>query len=152
MQYCIISIGRWKTGPERALYEKFQARMRPPLRLMEVEEKKSLKGSELLRREGQLLLNAVPAEAIIIALDYGGESLSSADVASVLGAWRDSGVRTVAFLIGGANGHDEAVLEHADLNLSLGPQTWPHMMVRAMLAEQLYRTQSILSGHPYHRK
>jgi len=80
------------------------------------------------------------------------KSLASRDIAKAIGRWRDDGIRQTALLIGGADGHDVAVLKRADLKLSLGPQTWPHLMVRAMLAEQLYRAQSILAGHPYHRE
>ena len=151
MQNLIIAVGRWKAGPEKALYEQFHKRIQPPLALKEVEEKKRLSGPELTRREGQLLLGAVPDGARVVALDEAGKGLSSSDLATQLGRWRDDGVRTAAFLIGGADGHDKAVLQRAELKLSLGPQTWPHMMVRAMLAEQLYRAQSILAGHPYHR-
>ena len=151
MQYIIIAVGRWRASPEKALYEKFQTRIRPTPKLREVEEKKRLKGQTLLYREGQLLLDAIPDQARVVALDGGGVAFSSPGLASKLGTWRDDGVREVAFLVGGARGHDPMVFERADLTLSLGPQTWPHMMVRVMLAEQLYRAQSILVGHPYHR-
>ncbi len=152
MQYVIVAAGRWKAGPEKALYEHFQKRLQPPLELREVEEKKRLTGAKLVRREGELLLNAVPDGARVVALDGDGKGLTSRQLAQRLGGWRDEGIRTTAFLIGGADGHDKAVLTRAELTLSLGPQTWPHLMVRAMLAEQLYRTQSILAGHPYHRE
>ncbi len=152
MQYFIVAVGRWKASPEKVLYEKFKTRIQPTVQLKEVGDKKPLKGSELLRREGKLLLDAVPDKALVVALDTSGIGLSSVDLASNLGAWRDDGVRSVAFLIGGANGHDAAVLERADFILSFGPQTWPHMIVRVMLLEQLYRAQSILAGHPYHRE
>jgi len=151
MHYLIAAAGRWKAGPEKALFEHFQHRIQPPCELREVEEKKRLSGSELIRREGALLLKAVPDGARVIALDGGGKGLTSRQLAGHLGAWRDEGIRTTAFLIGGADGHDKAVLQRAELTLSLGPQTWPHLMVRAMLAEQIYRAQSILAGHPYHR-
>ena len=116
-----------------------------------MEERKRLSGAELTHSEGQLLLNAVPDGARIVVLDGIGKGLSSRALAETLDRWRDDGVRSTAFVIGGADGLDQAVLQRADLKLSLGPQTWPHMMVRAMLAEQLYRAQAILSGHPYHR-
>ena len=151
MQSLIVAVGRWKAGPERALYELYEKRIQPRLQLKELEEKKRLSGAELTRSEGQLLLNAVPDGARIVALDGIGKGLSSRALAEALGRWRDDGVRSTAFVIGGADGLDRAVLQRADLKLSLGPQTWPHMMVRAMLAEQLYRAQAILSGHPYHR-
>ena len=152
MQHLIIAVGRWKSDPEKALYEHYRARIQPARELREVEEKKRLQGSELKRREGELLLAAIPDGAQVIALDGSGKTLASRDIAKAIGRWRDDGIRQTALLIGGADGHDAAVLKRADLKLSLGPQTWPHLMVRAMLAEQLYRAQSILAGHPYHRE
>ena len=114
-------------------------------------EKRPLKPAQLKAREAELLLGAIPERAVTVALDGGGKMLSSEDFARRLGGWRDDGVASVAFLIGGADGHGDAVLKQADLRLSLGAMTWPHMLVRAMLAEQLWRAASILSGHPYHR-
>ncbi|MEK9723909.1 MAG: 23S rRNA (pseudouridine(1915)-N(3))-methyltransferase RlmH [Rhodospirillaceae bacterium] len=152
MQFLIVTVGRWKAGPEKALFEHFRKRIQPPPELREVEERKRLSGPELMRREGELLLTAVPDGAAVVALDGSGKGLTSPQIAERLGTWRDDGIRTAAFLIGGADGHDRAVLDRADAVLSLGPQTWPHLMVRAMLAEQLYRAQSILAGHPYHRE
>ena len=152
MQNLIVAVGRWKAGPEKALYGLYEKRIQPRLQLKEVEEKKRLSRAELIRLEGQLLLSAVPDGARIVVLDGIGKGLSSRVLAETLGRWRDDGVRSAAFLIGGAAGHGQTTLQRADLKLSLGPQTWPHMMVRAMLAEQLYRTQTILSGHPYHRE
>ena len=89
---------------------------------------------------------------MVIALDERGKNLTSADLARKLGQWRDEGRADVAFLIGGADGHGPGVKERADLVLSLGAMTWPHMLVRALLAEQLFRAQCILEGHPYHRE
>ena len=152
MQNLILAVGRWKMSPEKALYELYEKRIQPPLQLKEVEEKKRLSVAERTRREGQLLLNAVPDGARIVVLDGIGTGLSSRALAETLRRWRDDGARSTAFLIGESNGHGQAVLQRANLKLSLGPQTWPHMMVRAMLAEQLYRVQAILSGHPYHRE
>lgn len=84
-------------------------------------------------------------------LDETGRDLGSAGLAAQLGRWRDDGVREVRFLIGAADGHDAATRAGADLLLSFGKATWPHMLVRAMLAEQLYRAATIMAGHPYHR-
>ena len=152
MQYIIVAVGRWKLSSEQILYEKFNVRINPILQLKEVEEKRPFKKAELTRREGKLLLSAVPERALVVALDGNGQNLTSNQFAAKLISWRDKGVRTVTFLIGGAGGHDSEVLERADLVLSLGAQTWPHLMVRVMLAEQLYRAQSIILGHPYHRE
>ncbi|MEE8272998.1 MAG: 23S rRNA (pseudouridine(1915)-N(3))-methyltransferase RlmH, partial [Alphaproteobacteria bacterium] len=112
---------------------------------------KRLSGEALTRHEADLLLGAVPSGATVVALDEAGRDLSSGEFAVRLAGWRDGGVRDVAFLIGGADGHGEAVRGRADLTLAFGRATWPHLMVRAMLAEQVYRAQTILDGHPYHR-
>ncbi len=150
MRLTVAAVGRWKAGPERALYEHFARRLTWTLDLKQVEEKKKLPPPALVRREGELLLAAVPKGAVVVALDGRGKAMTSAAFARRLGAWRDDGV-DVAFVIGGADGLDESVRRKAALTLSLGAMTWPHLMVRAMLAEQLYRAQAILSGHPYHR-
>ena len=105
----------------------------------------------LKSREAELLRGVVPAGAKRIALDERGKALHSRDFAEMLGAWRDDGVRDIAFLIGGAVGLDESLRRESDLVLNFGNLTWPHMLARVMLAEQLYRAYSILSGHPYHR-
>ena len=98
------------------------------------------------------MLAAVPIGAHIVALDINGKALPSSTLAVRIGEWRDIGIRQIAWLIGGANGHGDSVLEKADFILSFGSQTWPHLLVRAMLAEQLFRAQSILAGHPYHKE
>ncbi len=102
-------------------------------------------------REAEKLLAAVPPGAKIVALDERGKSLTSAEFAAALGTWRDQGAPAVAFLIGGADGHDDGIRRKADLVLNLGTLTWPHMLVRGLIAEQIYRAQCILDGHPYHR-
>lgn len=119
--------------------------------LKEIEIKKDLAVDVRRAREGEALLAAVPHGARIVALDERGRSETSEAFASRLGRWRDDGVRTIGFIIGGADGLDESVRRKADLVMSFGALTWPHMLVRAMLAEQIYRAQSILAGHPYHR-
>ena len=152
MNLHIIAIGRSRRGPEQALFDHYLRRMRWPLRLREIEEKRPLSGPALKSREAELLLSAVPEGAVVVALDARGKALSSPDLAERLGGWRENGRRDVAFVIGGADGLDEAVRQRADLTLSFGRLTWPHMLVRPMLAEQLYRAQQILAGHPYHRE
>ena len=106
--------------------------------------------AEVRRREGEAILAALPADAALIALDLGGEMLTSELFASLLARIMESG-RTPCFAIGGAEGLDPAVTARAAQRLSLGPMTWPHFLVRGMLAEQLYRAQAIAGGHPYHR-
>jgi len=147
----IAAVGKAKAGPERDLYDSYLARLSWRVELKEVEIKKEMAEAVRKTREGEALLAAMPAGARIVALDERGRAEASEAFAQRLGRWRDDGARTVGFIIGGADGLDEAVRKRADLVLSFGALTWPHMLVRAMLAEQVYRAQSILAGHPYHR-
>ncbi|WIM12043.1 23S rRNA (pseudouridine(1915)-N(3))-methyltransferase RlmH [Enhydrobacter sp.] len=151
MKITIAAIGRAGRGPERDLYDHYASRIRWPLVLRELEEKRKLPAAELMRREGELLLAAAPRAAVLVALDRRGRQMDSEAFARRLGRWRDESVSDVAFLIGGADGHAEALLEKASLVLSFGAMTWPHQLARAMLAEQIYRSQQLLAGHPYHR-
>lgn len=151
MKVTIAAVGRAGRGPERDLYEHYAGRIRWPLTLREVEEKKKLPPAQLIAREGELLLDAVPAKATLVALDRRGKPIDSEAFAERLGRWRDDGIGDVAFLIGGADGHGEPLLKRAGLILSFGAMTWPHLLARAMLAEQIYRAQQLLAGHPYHR-
>jgi 23S rRNA (pseudouridine1915-N3)-methyltransferase len=151
MRLTIAAVGRARPGPSRDLFDDYAGRSAWPLTLREVEARKGLSGVALKREEATLLLAAVPAGAAVVALDERGRDLDSAGFARLLGRWRDEGRSEAAFLIGGADGHDESVRDRAELLLSFGRLTWPHMLARAMLAEQIYRAQTILSGHPYHR-
>lgn len=151
MRLLLAAVGRSRTGPERGLYDHYAQRLSWPLTLREVEEKRPLPAAERMAREADLLLATVPPGAAVVALDERGRDLGSADFARRLGEWRDAGRADIAFLIGGADGHGEAVRNRADLLLCFGRMTWPHMLVRGLLAEQLFRAQCILSGHPYHR-
>lgn len=151
MRLWLAAVGRAKPGPELDLFQQYARRLTPPLSLREVEEKRPLPVPERKSREAELLLAAIPAGAVVVALDERGKSVGSEIFAQRLGRWRDDGVGDVAFLIGGADGHGDAVRARADWLLSFGAMTWPHMLVRAMIAEQMWRAQAILSGHPYHR-
>ncbi len=151
MRVLLAAVGKAKAGPELDLYHQYLRRLSPPPILKEVEEKRPLASAQLKAREAELLLACVPAGAVVVALDERGRDLDSPDFAEKIRGWRDGGTADLAFLIGGADGHGEAVRARADLALSLGRMTWPHMLVRALLAEQLWRAQAILSGHPYHR-
>ena len=155
MRLLIAAAGKWKaggkSGPERALFEQYAGRIAFALELREVEEKKKLKPEALKRREGELLLAQVPDGAAVVALDEAGRTLTSAAFAERIGRWRDE-ARDVVFLIGGADGLDGAVKKRADFVIGFGSQTWPHLLVRGLLAEQIYRAECILSGHPYHRE
>ncbi|OIQ92530.1 ribosomal RNA large subunit methyltransferase H [mine drainage metagenome] len=151
MRLILAAVGKGKAGPERALFEQYQGRLGWPLALKEVEEKRPLPVAERMAREAELLLAQVPAGAVIVALDERGRPQSSPAFAERLRGWRDEGRACIAFLIGGADGHDERVRGRADMLLSFGSMTWPHMLVRGLLAEQLYRAECILANHPYHR-
>jgi 23S rRNA (pseudouridine1915-N3)-methyltransferase len=147
----IACIGRAGRGPERDLYQHYADRIRWPLALREVEEKRKLPPAQLILREGELLLQSVPAKSVRVALDRRGKVVDSEGFARRLERWRDDSVNDVAFLVGGADGHGEPLLKKAALVLSFGAMTWPHLLARAMLAEQIYRAQQLLAGHPYHR-
>ncbi|MBP2315181.1 23S rRNA (pseudouridine(1915)-N(3))-methyltransferase RlmH [Azospirillum soli] len=151
MRLWLAAVGRARVGPARDLFEEYAGRLSWPLTLREVEVKKRLPPDEMKRQEAELLLAAIPQGSVVVALDERGKALSSEAFAAKMGAWRDQGVADIAFLIGGADGHGDAVRARADLLLALGPMTWPHMLVRGMLTEQIYRAQQILAGHPYHR-
>ena len=134
-------------------FAEYRKRLSRELPLELVEIKPPARGSDLKRamaEEGDALLAAVPRDAHVIALDGRGSSWSSEQLAEQLKRWRMDG-RELAFLIGGAEGHADAVLARADQRWSLGPLTLPHMLVRLVVVEQLYRAATILAGHPYHR-
>lgn len=147
----VAAVGRAKAGPERDLFADYVRRLKWPVTVREVEERRPLPVRERMAREADLLLAALPPAAAVVALDGRGRTLSSPALAEWLATQRDAGVPSIAFVIGGADGLEQAVLDRARLVLSLGAMTWPHMLVRAMLAEQLFRAHSILTGHPYHR-
>ena len=135
----IVARGKIGRGPEAELVERYLKRITWPVRLTELSEKG---GS----------LPPLPDHCVTIVLDEKGEQLGSAAFAAKLGRWRDEGRRETRFLIGGADGWDEATRAGADLLLGFGKATWPHLLARAMLAEQLWRATSILANHPYHRE
>jgi 23S rRNA (pseudouridine1915-N3)-methyltransferase len=147
----LLAIGRLKPGPAAALFAEQNARLRPPLTVTEIAEARG-SPAEIRRREGTALLAALAAlpAAFAVALDLGGEAPSSEGLAERLARWEALG-RPLAFLVGGAEGLDPIVLAKAEARLSLGPLTWPHFLVRGLLAEQWYRAQAIRAGHPYHR-
>jgi 23S rRNA (pseudouridine1915-N3)-methyltransferase len=144
-------VGRLRSGPLKELQALYAARIVPPPAIVEVDERRSLPPVQLKAREGDLILGALPTGVPFVALDEGGIQWSSRTLAERIAAWRDRGSPELAFAIGGADGLHSLVLKRADLILSLGSMTWPHLLVRGMLLEQLYRAQQILAGHPYHR-
>jgi 23S rRNA (pseudouridine1915-N3)-methyltransferase len=146
----IVAVGRGRSSPEAALYHHYASRILWPLALKEVEERRPLPAAERSAREAALIRAALPAGARLVALDRSGVALSSEAFAAQLRKWRDSGVDDIAFVIGGSDGLEAGLLADADLTIAYGAATWPHLLARALLAEQIYRAQQILAGHPYH--
>ncbi len=155
MRIRICAVGRLRAGPERALCDDYLDRFAKTARplgwggaeVVEVEDRKG--GGKAA--EAVLLDKAVPAGAVLICLDERGRTLTSPDFAERLRGWADQGRADCAVVIGGADGIDPGLVERADLVLSFGKMVWPHMLARVMLAEQLYRAATILTGGPYHR-
>ena len=156
MRINIAAVGRFgasrgKLAAEKSLFEEYSRRLTDQVALKEVEEKRSLTPELQKKSEAEKLLAAIPVGAVTIALDSRGKNMGSEQLTQRFEGWRDDGVRDLAFLIGGAEGLDKSITDQANLVLSLGSMTWPHMLVRVMLIEQIYRAQCILTGHPYHR-
>jgi 23S rRNA (pseudouridine1915-N3)-methyltransferase len=155
MRISIVAVGRLRAGPEKSLLDDYLTRFDRtgrglglgPARVIEVEDKKNAG----MGAEAALLRKALPKGAVICTLDERGRVMSSPDFARKLGGWRDAGRQDLALIIGGADGIDPALRAEADFSISFGSMVWPHMLVRVMLAEQLYRAATILSGGPYHR-
>jgi len=135
----IVARGKIGRSPEADLVDRYLKRTQWPTRLTELPERGG-KAPDL------------PAGSVTVVLDERGNALTSTQLAKALEKWRDGGKREARFLIGAADGHDEEQRRSADLLLSFGPATWPHLLVRAMLAEQLFRATAILAKHPYHRE
>jgi len=150
MNILIAAVGKLRRGPERDIIDTYLKRMRWDVAIREFDTPGQLDAATRKHRESMLLLEAVPDGSALVALDRRGRNLASEDFARHIGGWRDSG-RRAAFLIGGAEGLDDAILHRADLTLAFGSATWPHMLARCMLVEQIYRAHEILAGHPYHR-
>jgi 23S rRNA (pseudouridine1915-N3)-methyltransferase len=135
----IVARGRIGRGPEAELVDRYMKRIAWPVRITELPD------------AGGRVPDAPPTTRTVV-LDETGRDLPSREMAAIMGRWRDDGVREARFLIGAADGHEAETRAGADLLLGFGKATWPHLMIRAMLAEQLWRATSILAGHPYHRE
>jgi 23S rRNA (pseudouridine1915-N3)-methyltransferase len=135
----IVARGKIGRSPEAELVDRYLKRVAWPTKLTELPDK----GGKV---------PPLPGDCVTIALDERGTALSSMDLAKKLETWRDAGKREARFLIGAADGHEDEQRRSADLLLSFGAATWPHLLARAMLAEQLFRATSILANHPYHRE
>lgn len=158
MRVSVHAVGRMKAGPERELAERYFGRLAktgPAVGIefsgvAEIAESRA-RDVDGRRREEASALAVHCGDAAIFLLDERGKNPSSEDLAARIANLRDSGKKHLVFAIGGPDGHDATSREAADLIISFGAQTWPHQLVRVMLAEQLYRAATILSGHPYHR-
>jgi 23S rRNA (pseudouridine1915-N3)-methyltransferase len=146
----LLAIGRAPSkAPEMELLARYAKRIKPGLTLVEFPDGVG-SPAEIKRRESEMFLSALKPDEFIIALDQDGTVPDSPELARLLAGWTERS-KKLAFVIGGAEGLDASVLARAGAKLSLGRLTWPHMLVRPMLAEQIYRAQMILTGHPYHR-
>ena len=158
MRLSVHAVGRMKTGPERELAERYFGRLQksgPSVGLdfsgvAEIGESRA-RSTDERRREEAAALAAHAGDAVVFLLDERGKNPTSENLAERIAALRDGGRKHLVFAVGGPDGHDETSRAAADLVLSFGAQTWPHQLVRVMLAEQLYRVSTILAGHPYHR-
>jgi len=155
MKIRVIALGRAKPGPEKTLCESYAKRLTWPCELVELEARKGLAGAELIAAEAALIEKALAArretKRVLVALDERGQHLTSRDFAKRLAALGNQGYGEVDFVIGGADGLAPAIRDRAALLLAFGAMTWPHLLVRVLLLEQIYRAQTIIAGHPYHR-
>ena len=159
MRIGLFAVGRLKAGPEKDLAARYLdrfAKAGPAIgielsRVMEVAESRASNAETRKREEAAMLEKALPEGAILVLLDERGKALDSENFATLIGQYRDNGKRDMLIAIGGADGLDPALHDRADVVICLGKMTWPHQLVRILIAEQLYRIVTILSGHPYHR-
>jgi 23S rRNA (pseudouridine1915-N3)-methyltransferase len=159
MRIGLFVVGRLKAGPEKDLTGRYLdrfAKAGPAIgldlsKVTEVAESRAANGETRKREEAGMLLKALPEAGVLILLDERGKALDSEAFAALLGTFRDQGKRDMTIAVGGADGLDPSLHDRADVTLCLGKMTWPHQLVRILIAEQLYRAVTILSGHPYHR-
>ena len=160
MHLTIAAVGKLKAGPDRALFERYAKRITPagkalklgPLTCIEVAESRRTSTNERRTEEATALLTKIPAAAILVSLDEKGDALRSEQLASLLRKRQDAGDSSLAFVLGGPDGHGAEISRRAERIISLGAITLPHGLARIVLAEQIYRALTILAGHPYHRK
>ncbi|MEM7299466.1 MAG: 23S rRNA (pseudouridine(1915)-N(3))-methyltransferase RlmH [Pseudomonadota bacterium] len=159
MRVTLLAVGRMKSGPDQDLVERYCDRFQKAgrgigitsLNVVELPESRAGTVDQRKNDESERLLDRCPSGAVMVVLDERGKSLPSTDFANSLQTWLDGGTSDLCFVIGGADGLGNTVVAKADRKLAFGTQTWPHQIVRILLAEQLYRAVTILSGHPYHR-
>ncbi|MCK5518721.1 MAG: 23S rRNA (pseudouridine(1915)-N(3))-methyltransferase RlmH [Alphaproteobacteria bacterium] len=149
MKIRIIAIGRQKASPEKDICEEYLKRMKRAITIVEIDAPKGSTSAQ----EAPLILKKLIKPSFIIALDERGKTLTSPDFSKKISLWQNQAPgNEITFLIGGADGFDNKIRKKADFLMSFGKQTWPHLLVRVMLLEQIYRAQQILAGHPYHRQ
>ncbi len=159
MRVTIFAVGRLKAGPERELAARYLDRFSKSgtaaglsfNRVVELPESRASNADTRKREEHAALQKQLPTAAVVMALDEQGGTPDSLKFARQLGQWTDAGRRDLCICIGGADGHDPQLLKDADSVISFGKMTWPHQIVRILVAEQLYRASTVLVGHPYHR-
>lgn len=159
MRIVVIAVGRLKQGPERELAGRFAKRFDESgrklgfrsLDIRELAESRAREAPARIAEEAAAIAAAIPENSVLVALDERGENVDSSTFAQRLGQWRDQGIASTVFVIGGADGLSPELRRKAKLRVAFGAATWPHQMVRVMLLEQLYRAATILAGHPYHR-
>lgn len=159
MRITVFAVGRMKSGPERELADRYFDRLKKtgaPLGLeftsvTEITESRAQQAELRKQEESAKVLEALDQGGVLVLLDERGKTLSSEAFAEKIARFRDDGKRQLLLAIGGPDGHDPALRDRADLVLALGAMTWPHQIVRILVAEQMYRATTILSGHPYHR-
>ena len=151
MRLSILAIGKNRQGVFKDLYEFYAKRIQWEIQLVEVEIRKTLDWKKQRLNETRKLLSSVPKDSLIVILDESGKLLTSRALSNWIDNQVDDGAKDVSFLIGGPYGRDLSAISSPSLMISLGRVTWPHLMIRGMIAEQLYRAQQILKNHPYHR-
>lgn len=156
MKLSLFCIGIQKSGPEAqtlsVLLQHYQKQMSPSLEIKDFSIKQKLPPEQLKRKESELLLDSLPPQAYLIALDERGDNPSSLDLAKKIEKIQLNGCPHLVLVIGGAHGHDDFLRKRADYMLSFGKMTWPHQLMKLLVTEQLYRAQMILKGHPYHKE
>lgn len=159
MRISLFAVGRLKSGPEKDLASRYLdrfAKAGPAVglelaKVVEVQESRASSADTRKREEAALLEKSIADGTVLIILDERGKSMDSQAFADLIGRFRDGGKRDLMLAIGGADGHEADMRQRADVVINLGAMTWPHQLVRILIAEQLYRAVTILSGHPYHR-
>ncbi|WP_316173387.1 MULTISPECIES: 23S rRNA (pseudouridine(1915)-N(3))-methyltransferase RlmH [unclassified Bradyrhizobium] len=159
MRLIVVAIGRLKQGPERELAERYRERFDDigrklgfrGLDIHEIPESRGRDAATRMTEEASAISAAIPDKSVLVCLDERGRNVDSTTFAGYLGRWRDEGIPAAVFAIGGADGLSPDLRRRAKLGVAFGAATWPHQIVRVLLLEQIYRTATILAGHPYHR-